>query len=111
MQLCGTCLDLPTLDSLTSTRSREDRIATATFNLYIAGLYSNHTLLMRGVACKIEIMNNDRRPAWKMKKVLTLNCEFSLCGLNQTLRYMGLNPECPEFGEKKQILVLHGRTQ
>ena len=27
-------------------------------------------------------MNNDRQPAWKMKKVLTLNCEFSLCGLN-----------------------------
>ena len=26
-------------------------------------------------------MNNDRQPAWKMKKVLTLNCEFSLCGL------------------------------
>ena len=83
--LTGRKLDLPTLDSLTATRSREDRIATATFNLYIAGLYSNHTLLLRGVACKIEENGNDRQPAWKMKKVLTLNCEFSLCGLMNVL--------------------------
>ena len=32
-------------------------------------------------------MNNDRQPAWKMKKVLTLNCEFSLCGLIANLTH------------------------
>ena len=26
-------------------------------------------------------MNNDRSPAWKMEKVVTINSEFSLCGL------------------------------
>ena len=41
---------------------------------------------MRGVARNNEengqwIMNNDRSPAWKMEKVVTINSEFSLCGL------------------------------
>ena len=29
-------------------------------------------------------MNNDRSPAWKMEKVVTINSEFSLCGLKQS---------------------------
>ena len=40
-------------------------------------------------------MNNDRSPAWKMEKVVTINSEFSLCGLmwkfykNLLISYMG----------------------
>ena len=40
-------------------------------------------------------MNNDRSPAWKMEKVVTINSEFSLCGL--IIIQYGIEHDAPEF--------------